>query len=242
MSLQGFKTVVRKDIDLHLEDQVSLDYTLEIGASTESVSVTADANTLETVTPTVSQVIEGRQVEDTPLNGRNTFNLIALTPGVVAQGGTQGAASNNTAGGGFTNANAFGNYSIAGGLAGQAGTYLDGAPLNAEEGNIVAFVVTQDAVQEFRVESSVVNPQYGSFNGGVVSFGTKAGGNKLHGSFYEYFRNTILNANNFINNLDGIARPKFNQNQLARPWAGRSRKTKSSTSPLTKGTGSRKAS
>ena len=220
VSAPGFKTAVRTALDLHLEDQISLDYALEIGASTDSVTVSATASVLENVTPTVSEVIEGRQVEDTPLNGRNTFNLIALTPGVVAQGGTQGAASNNTAGGGFTNANAFGNYSIAGGLAGQAGTFLDGVPLNALEGNIVAFVIAQDAVQEFRVESSVVNPQYGAFGGGVVSFGTKSGGNKIHGSVYEYFRNTVFNANNFINNLDSIARPKFNQNQFGATIGG----------------------
>ena len=226
VSMQGFKTAIKQGIQLHLEDQVSLDYTLEIGASTESVTITAQASVLEAVSPTVSQVIEGRQVEDTPLNGRNTFNLIALTPGVVAQGGTQGAASNNSSGGGFTNANAYGNYSIAGGLAAQSGTYLDGAPLNALEGNIVAFVVTQDAVQEFRVESSVVNPQYGSFGGGVVSFGTKSGGNKLHGTFYEYFRNTIFNANNFINNLNKFPRPEFNQNQFGATVGGAIKKDK----------------
>ncbi len=222
----GFKTAVRTALDLHLEDQISLDYALEIGESTESVTVTATANVLETVTPTVSQVIEGRQVEDTPLNGRNTFNLIALTPGVVAQGGTQGAASNNTSGGGFTNSNAFGNYSIAGGLAGQAGTYLDGVPLNVVEGNAVSFVIAQDAVQEFRVESSVVNPQFGSFGGGVVSFGTKSGGNRIHGTLYEYLRNTDLNANNFINNLDKIARPTFNQNQFGGTVSGPIKKNK----------------
>ena len=226
VTMQGFKTAVQRGIELHLEDQVSLDYALEIGVSSDSVTITSDSNVLEAQSPTVSEVIEGRQVEDTPLNGRNTFNLIALTPGVVAQGGTSGAASNNTSGGGFTNSNAYGNYSIAGGLAGQAATYLDGAPINAEEGNIVAFVVSQDAVQEFRVESSVVNAQYGSFAGGVVSFGTKAGTNKLHGSFYEYFRNTAFNANNFINNLDNISRPKFNQNQFGATVGGAIKKDK----------------
>ena len=220
VTMQGFKTATQQGINLHLEDQVSLNYALQIGGSNESVTINAEASVLETDSPTVSQVIEGRQVEDTPLNGRNTMNLVALTPGVVAQGGTAGAASNNTAGGGFTNANSFGNYQIAGGLAGQGSIYLDGAPLNAVEGNIVGFVVTQDAVQEFRVESSVVNPQYGQFGGGVIAFGTKAGGNKMHGSLYEYLRNTIFNANNFINNLDKIQRPTFDQNQYGATISG----------------------
>ena len=214
VSMTGFKTAAREGIDLQIEAQVTINYSLATGAASEIVTVTADTNLLETSSPTVSQVIEGRQVEDTPLNGRNTINLVALTPGVVPQGGTQGSASNNSNGGAFTNANSFGNYQIAGGLSGQSTIYLDGAPVNGEFGNAVAFIITQDAVQEFRVESSVVNPQYGRFSGGVITFGTKSGGNHIHGSVYEYFRNTVLNSNNFFNNLQNIATPKFNQNQF----------------------------
>ena len=211
----GFKTALRDGIDLQIEANVTISFALDIGAVSEVVEVSANASLLETSSPTISQVIAGRQVEDTPLNGRNTMNLVALTPGVIPQGGTNGAAANNAGGGAFTNANSFGNYQIAGGLAGHSTTYLDGAPVNDEFGNSTAFIVTQDAVQEFRVESSVVNPQYGRFSGGVISFGTKSGGNALHGSVYEYFRNTVLNSNNFFNTLAlNIPTPKFNQNQF----------------------------
>ena len=226
ITLQGFKTAVKEGIDVQLEANIELDYALDVGSTSETVTVTAENNLLEASSPTVSQVIEGRQVEDTPLNGRNTMNLVALTPGVVPQGGTQGAASNNTSGGAFTNANSFGNYSIAGGLSSQGAVFVDGAPINAIEGNVVAFVITQDDVQEFRVESSVVNPQYGQFGGGVVSFGTKPGGNSIHGTIYEYFRNTIFNANNFFNNLHGIPRPAFNQNQFGGTIGGPIKKDK----------------
>ncbi len=219
-TMTGFKTSVREGVDLQIEAQVTLDYSLNVGAASDVVTVNADSSILETTSPTISQVIEGRQVQDTPLNGRNTMNLVTLTPGVVPQGGTSGAASNNSNGGAFTNANSFGNYQIAGGLAGQSSVYLDGAPLNVLFANSVTFVVTQDAVQEFRVESSVVNPQYGQFGGGVVSFGTKPGGNRLHGTLYEYFRNTIFNANNFFNNQFAIGRPKFNQNQFGATIGG----------------------
>ncbi len=216
----GFKTEVKEGIDLQIEEQVSVNYTLEVGSASESVTVHADSSILETQSPTVSQVIEGRQVQDTPLNGRNTMNLVALTPGVVAQGGTQGAASNNVLGGGFTNSFSFGNYSIAGGLANQGAVYLDGAPMNTFQGNLLAFVVTQDSIQEFRVESSVVNPQYGDFSGGVISFGTKSGSNKLHGTVYEYLRNTIFDANTFFLNNVHQPRPQYIQNQFGATVGG----------------------
>ena len=217
----GFKTAIRAGIDLRLEDQVSLDFTLDIGAVSESVTVDAGAALLETQSPTVSQVIEGRQVEETPLNGRNVMNLVTLTAGVVAQGATGGAVVNNSNGGALTNTLGLGNYEIAGGLAEQSSVYVDGSPLNFVQGHALPFVVTQDAVQEFRVESSVVNPQYGEFAGGVISFATRSGTDKLHGTIYEYLRNTDLNANNFFNNETHQPRPEFIQNQYGATAGGR---------------------
>ena len=225
VSLQGFKTSVREGIDLRVEDQVSLDYALAIGSVSENVTVDASASLLETQSPTVSQVIEGRQVLDTPLNGRNVMNLVALTPGVIPQGATSGNTSNNTSGGGFTNPFGFNNYQIAGGLAGQSSVYIDGAPINEAVGHTLPFVIPQDTVQEFRVETSVVNPQYGEFGGGVTSFVTKSGTAKLHGTLYEYLRNNVLNANTFYNNqtiVNGapVPRPEFTQNQFGATAGG----------------------
>ena len=218
--MQGFKTAVRQSINLQVEDQVKLDFALEIGAVTESITVETGNALLETQSPTVSQVIEGRQVEDTPLNGRNTMNLVALTPGVVPQGSTTGSLTGNANGGSSTNAQAFGNYAIAGGLANQGSVYVDGAPVNSVEAHVTSLIPAQDSVQEFRVETSVVNPQYGEFSGGIVSFVTKAGGNALHGTAYDYLRNTIFNANNFF--LSGVnqPRPKQIQNQFGATAGG----------------------
>ena len=220
VTMQGFKTAVRQGINLQVEDQVKLDFSLEIGAITDSVTVETGSALLETQSPTVSQVIEGRQVEDTPLNGRNAMNLIALTPGVVPQGSTTGSLTGNANGGSSTNAQAFGNYAIAGGLANQGSVYVDGAPVNSVEAHVTSLIPAQDSVQEFRVETSVVNPQYGEFSGGVVSFVTKSGGNALHGTAYDYLRNTIFNANNFF--LSGInqPRPKQIQNQFGATVGG----------------------
>ena len=210
-TMQGFKTAVRQGIDLQLEDQVTFDFTLDIGATSETVTVESGAALLETQSPTVSQVIEGRQVEDTPLNGRNAMNLIALTPGVVPQGSTTGSLTGNANNGSSTNAQAFGNYQIAGGLANQQSVYVDGAPVDSVEAHVTSLIPAQDSVQEFRVESSVVNPQYGEFSGGIVSFATRSGSNVLHGTIYEYLRNTVFNANNFF--LSGVSQPRPQQIQ-----------------------------
>lgn len=231
-SRQGFKTIVHEGIDLHVEDQASVNFALEVGTVTETVTVTSTAALLETQSPTISQVIEGRQVEDTPLNGRNIMNLISLTPGVIPQGSTSGNTSNNTNGGAFTNPFAFNNYQVAGGLAGQSSVYLDGTPLNLAVGHTLPFVVPQDAIQEFKVETSVVNPQYGEFGGGIINFATKSGGSSLHGTVYEYLRNNALNANTFFNNqtiVDGepVPRPEFTQNQFGAAVGGPLNKSKS---------------
>jgi len=231
VSLPGFKTTVRDGIELHVEDQASIDYTLSVGSVSEDVTVAASTPLIETESPTVSQVIEGRQVLDTPLNGRNVMNLVALTPGVIPQGSTSGNTSNNTNGGGFTNPFAFNNYQIAGGLAGQSSVYIDGAPVNLALGHTLAFVLPQDAIQEFRVETSVINPQYGEFGGGIINFATKSGTSKVHGTVYEYLRNNVLNANTFFNNqtiVNGapVPRPEFTQNQFGASIGGPIKKNK----------------
>ncbi len=230
-TLAGFKTVIREGIDLHVEDQVSIDYTLSVGEVTETVTVSTAGALLETQSPTVSQVIEGRQVLDTPLNGRNVMNLVTLTPGVIAQGSSSGNTSNNQNGGGFTSPFGLNNYQIAGGLSGQSSVYVDGAPLNLSLGHTLPLVLPQDVIQEFRVETSVVNPQYGEFGGGIVNFATKSGGAALHGTIYEYIRNKAFNANAFFNkqtivNGAPVGRPEFTQNQFGATAGGPIKKDK----------------
>jgi hypothetical protein len=210
---KGFATIVRDSIALHVEDAVEMNFTLQVGSEVQNVTVEAGAPMIETQSASLSQVIEGRTVEDTPLNGRNVMNLVALAPGVVAQGTSSGSAAGNQGNGTFTNPNGWGNYQIGGGFANQSATFIDGAPMNTSYVNSMALVETQDAIKEFRVESSNVSPQYGRFAGGVISMTTKSGGNGIHGTVYEYIRNKVLNANYYFNNQNGIARPAFTQNQ-----------------------------
>ena len=231
VTMTGFKTTIRDGIELHVEDQASIDYALSVGSVNEDVTVSSSTALIETQSPTISQVIEGRQVLDTPLNGRNVMNLVALTPGVIPQGSTSGNTSNNTNGGAFTNPFAFNNYQIAGGLAGQSSVYLDGTPLNLAVGHALPFVVPQDAVQEFRVETSVINPQYGEFGGGIINFATKSGTAGIHGTVYEYLRNNKFNADTYFNkqtivNGAPVPRPEFTQNQFGATVGGPLKKDK----------------
>jgi hypothetical protein len=127
-----------------------------------------------------------------PLNGRNVLALVGLAPGVVPQG---------SSGGNLTGQNVFaaGNFQIGGGAANQSSTLVDGAPVNISYGNITSLVPDQDVVQEFKVQTNNNTAEYGMYTGGVINMTTKSGGNSIHGTVYEFDRNTIFNATPFFN-------------------------------------------
>ena len=181
---------------------------------------------LDTETGAVGTVVDSRTIEGLPLNGRNVLNLIALTNGVVPQAGAMGSPSGNSNGGTATIFGNIMNYQIGGGQNNQSAVFLDGAPLNISQSNSTALVPTQDAVQEFRVVSNSVSAEFGKFAGGVVNLTTKSGSNAFHGGVYEFFRNRVLNANAFFNNLSGLKRPEWNQNQYGANLGGPIKKNK----------------
>jgi len=222
---EGFKLFSREPVVVEVDSVVRIDAQMAVGEVTEVVQVTSETPLLQTESAALGQVVESKTVLEMPLNGRNVMNLIALVPGVVPQGSTSGAiASNQSAG--HTNNWAFNNYQIGGGVAGHGAQFVDGAPTNGLGGNMVALIVTQDAIQEFRVVTNNVSAEYGRFGGGVVNMATKSGSNEIHGAIYEYFRNKVLNANNFFANLSGQKKPAFNQNQYGASIGGPLRKDK----------------
>jgi hypothetical protein len=216
----GFKRYNRESIRVEVESAVRVDPILEVGDVAEELTVTAETSLLQTQTATLGQTVEGRVVQDMPLNGRNVLNLVALAPGVVPQGSTSGSPLGNQAGGTFTNNTGWGNYQIGGGMSNQSAFYLDGVPLNTVNANSPGLVPVQDAIQEFRVDSNAVSAEFGRFSGGVVNMASKAGANQIHGSAYEYLRNKVLNANDFFNNRSGVARNAFTQNQYGASASG----------------------
>jgi hypothetical protein len=206
VSKDGFKSLSKADIELHVQDEVSLNFSLQVGSVSESVTVESGEPLLQTQQASLGQVVEGRTVEEMPLNGRNVLNLVTLVPGVVAQGGAMGTPTG-------TNIFSWGNYQIGGGIANQNAFFIDGAPTNVNYINLTALVPTQDAIQEFKVQTNNMGPEFGRFTGGVINLATKSGTDAFHGSAYEFIRNKVLNANNFFNNFNGQPKPAFTQNQ-----------------------------
>jgi len=202
----GFRRFSREPITVEVQSTVRIDVAMQVGDVSQTVEVSVQTPLLQTETSTLGQVVEGRKVLELPLNGRNIFSLVALVPGVIP-GGQSGTTPTGT------NPFAWGNYQIGGGQANQSATYLDGAPVNVSYVNLTSLVPTQDAIQESRVQTNSLGPEFGRTSGGAINMTTKSGANDFHGSAYEFFRNKVLNSNTFFNNRAGVTRPAFSQNQ-----------------------------
>jgi Carboxypeptidase regulatory-like domain len=203
----GFKHFTREPIVVEVNQSARIDVVLQVGQVTQTVEVTAQTPLLQAQTSDLGQVVQTRQVNELPLNGRNSMNLVALAPSVIPQGQSQ---TNPTG----QNPFGWGNYQIGGAITNQGAEYLDGVPLNNSYANLLSLIPTQDSLQEFKVQTSNLNAEWGRFAGGVVNFTTKSGTNQIHGATYEYLRNTVLNADNFFDNETGIGRAPFVQNQF----------------------------
>jgi hypothetical protein len=224
VEVTGFKRLTREPIAVEVGVAVRIDAVMQVGNLSETVSVSSETPQLQTESSTLSHVIEGRHVQEMPLNGRNSMNLIALVPGVVPQGSTSGSTLGNQGGttsGAHTQNQGWANYQIGGGIAGHSATFLDGSPLNVVGmNNAIALVAVQDAVQEFSVSTNNVSAEFGRFGGGVVNMTTKSGTNQFHGSAYEYLRNKVLNANYFFSNATNQPRAPWVQNQYGVTFGG----------------------
>ena len=209
----GFKIFVQQPIVVEIESGLKIDIALAVGSATETVEVTAQTPLLQPETNSLGQVIDQRSVTDLPLNGRNPIALTQLVPGVVPQGQPSGG---NSSTGGPVGANPFalGDFQVGGGMSGQSQILIDGVPTNGAYLNVVTVIPTQDAIQEFKVQTNNLGPEYGRFAGGVINLSTKSGTNQFHGSVYEFIRNKVLNANDFFDNRNGVNRPPFTQNQF----------------------------
>jgi hypothetical protein len=222
----GFKTFSLSPVDVQIGGSTRVNAVLDVGDISQTMNVEASSTVqLQTDSASLGGVVEGRQVAESPLNGRNVNNLLDFIPGVVPGGGTAGNTMANGGSGSFqagaqTQAIAYGNYQIGGGFSGQSLFFIDGVGSNVPENNVNSLVPTQDSVQEFRVSTNNVSAEFGGFAGGVVQISTKSGTNQYHGTVYEYFRNTALDANDWFTNHAGLMRTVLHQNQYGGNFGG----------------------
>src|ERR1700730_1947074 len=209
----GFKAVLKSDVILHVQDALEINFEMVLGSVSESVTVRGGAPLLDTESSTMGTVVEQRKAVELPLNGRNVFNLIELAASVVPQGSSTGTPVG-------VNPFGWGNYQVDGSFGNESAEYLDGQPLNIGYINLPVLIPTQDSIQEFKVQTSNLGPEWGKFSGGVTNLSTKTGTSEIHGEIYEYLRNKIFNANDFFLNSVQHSRPPWVQNQFSANGGG----------------------
>jgi hypothetical protein len=212
--MAGFKRVTENDVIVEVQQATRADFVLQIGQASETITVTSQSPLLQAETSSLGQVVETRNANELPLNGRNIFNLVEVAPSVVMQGGAGGTATGQ-------NPFSWGNFQIGGAFANQSAEYLDGQPLNIGYINLPILIPTQDSIGEFKVQTNNLGPEWGRMAGGVLNLSTKSGANAWHGEAYEYIRNKVLNANDWFANNASLARPPFTQNQFGGNIGGR---------------------
>src|SRR6266568_14718 len=194
--LATFKTDAA-DVTLEVSQVQEVNFKLQLGSANETVNVTDEVPLVETATSSAGEVIQGRQVTELPLNGRNFTQLALLTPGV-----TRGAYGDNASGGGRSNPTETSRYADTGsaglsvnGLRPQANNFiLDGVDNNESLVNTIVFFPPSEAIQEFRVNTSVAQAEFGRAGGAVVQTQIKSGTNQIHGSAFEFLRNDYFDA------------------------------------------------
>lgn len=207
----GFKKLIKPDVILHVQDALRIDLQMTLGDVAETVLVESGAPLVNTESATVSTVVNRTFVENVPLNGRSFQTLIELAPGVVVTPSTfndQGQFSVN-------GQRADANYFTVDGVSANFGVTGFIAMMQSASGALPALsasggtnsLVSVDAMQEFRIQTSSFAPEFGRTPGGQISIATRSGTNAFHGTLFEYFRNDVLDARDWFVNFNGLPKP-----------------------------------
>jgi Carboxypeptidase regulatory-like domain/TonB dependent receptor len=225
----GFKLARLTEIIVNVLENLQQNFILDVGPVSESVTVEANSINVNTTDATASTLIDHRFIENLPLNGRSFGSLVDLTPGVVlspATGQEQGQFSVN---GQRPDANYFTVDGVSANLGTSAVNLSQGGagqlPATSAFGGM-SNLVSLDALQEFRIQTSTFAPEFGRSPGAQVSVVTKSGTNALHGIAFEYLRNDVLDANNWFANNKGLPKPALRQNDFGGVLGGPIKKDK----------------
>ena len=219
----GFNHFVREKIPVDVAGVQVVDVSLQVGATTETVTVAGGAQQLQSASSELSHVVDNTMMTSLPLSSRNFTQILALSPGVTANVIDAGALGRNSV-----------NISANGARPWDNNVVLNG--MNADNTNSQGFddapdktgipVPAPDAIEEFKVQTGLYDAEFGKEGGGTINIVTKSGTNQFHGTAFEFFRNTDMNANTFFGNLTGIKTPVFRQNQYGGTVGGPVKKDK----------------
>jgi hypothetical protein len=210
----GFKHYKRESVFVQVQQNIRIDVTMEVGAVSQTVEVTAETPLLQPTDTSLGQVVDERKTNEIPLNGRNVFALITLSPAAIAGGSGSGSATGGSQVG--PNPFSWGNYQVGGSFGNESAEYIDGQPVNIGYINLPVLIPDQDAIAEFKVQYNNLGPEWGKFAGGVVNLSTKGGTNQFHGEAYEYLRNKVLNSRPYFVSTN----PPYVQNQFGGTFGG----------------------
>lgn len=228
VSKPGFRTIVKPDLVLHVQDVVALNFDMPVGSISESITVTGGAPLVNSQDASVSTVVDRNFADNLPMNGRSFQALIDLTPGVVltAPGGSGEDSGQFSVNG----QRASSNYWMVDGVSANAssGTGIGGNQAAGAVGTTSVLggtngLVSVDAMQEFRIQTSTFAPEFGRTPGAQISIVTRSGGNQFHGSAFDYLRNDVLDANDWFNgytNNPPLRKAEERQNDFGGTFSG----------------------
>ncbi len=225
-SATGFKTQVQDNVVVIASSPRGLNFRLEVGESTQKVTVTSAPPVIDTTSASQNAVLTGREIENLPLNGRQVYMLMGTTPGSQFTQETFGATGfSGTRGWDTTN-----EYVLGGALEGYSKFTLNGTNITMLSGygpeGSWDTSPNVDAIQEVNVMTNTYDARYGHTAGGTVNIVTKSGTNQFHGDAYDYLEAGWLNANNYENNLNGIPTQDTHQQQYGGTFGGPIKKDK----------------
>lgn len=220
----GFRVIDVTSVIVNVQDHLEQNFKLTVGSVLESVTVDAGGPTIDTESPAVSSVIDRQFADNLPMNGRSFQTLIELSPGVTL---TPSSASD---GGQFSinGQRASSNYWTIDGVSANIGAGASAGQSNGLAGALPGFsvqggtnsLVSVDALQEFRIQTSTYAPEFGRTPGGQISIVTRSGTNKLSGTLFDYFRNDVLDANDWFADAHRLPKPRERQNDFGGTVSG----------------------
>lgn len=210
----GFSTSTVPSVTLLVSQSLELDAKLEVSTAAETITVTGSQTELDTSDATVGEVVPTASILELPLDVRDPFMLVGLTPGLQF-GGNFGSDGETDVGRGFYRDD----FNIGGGRSASQEILMDGAPNTTADGlNVIDPPL--DSVLEFKVQQNSYDAQFGRTSGGVVNMVTKSGGNEFHGEAYEFQRHSIWDANSYFNKQSGVPLQNFARNQFGANLGG----------------------